>query len=224
MNFDERLAQTQAKMEELKAKIFDSIDSAKKESELRRDERIVKIAKMYAAIEDFNKDVEAQVICDVDAMKDEIATDVNAFNEAMDDLNEKIDNRIKERSDKYNEKADSFQAKVDDFLSTMEGNANAAQENVRIAKEQYKSKLDSTLLKIQMQIEAIKARIADKKAELEKEDQEEYILDLLDYADYCQQMALAYAMNAELAILDACDEIDNYVAKYGKSEQKSDEQ
>jgi hypothetical protein len=31
-------------------------------------------------------------------------------------------------------------------------------------------------------------------------------------------IAYAYAMEAELAILDACDEIEDYESKYGKME------
>lgn len=40
----------------------------------------------------------------------------------------------------------------------------------------------------------------------------------VDYADDCQMIAYAYAMEAELAILDACQEIEDYEAKYGKAE------
>ena len=41
---------------------------------------------------------------------------------------------------------------------------------------------------------------------------------LLDYADDCQALAYSYTMEAELAIMDACDLIDEYEAKYGKME------
>ena len=44
-------------------------------------------------------------------------------------------------------------------------------------------------------------------------------MDLLDYADDCQMIAYAYAMEAEMAIMDACDEIADYEAKYGKMEE-----
>ena len=47
---------------------------------------------------------------------------------------------------------------------------------------------------------------------------EELINDLLDYADGCQAMALAYTDEAMAAVKDASDLIDQYDAKYGKTE------
>ena len=168
MNFEERLAQSQAKLDELKEKINNSIDSAKDAYQVDKKEAMIKLAKMNAAIEDFGRDVEAQVYCDVTSMQNEVKADTEAINKAMEDINDKI---------------------------------------------------DATRLKVQMHQEEVKNRIESKKTELDKSAQEELIMDLLDYADDCQMVAYSYAMEAELAIMDACDEIADYEAKYGKYEE-----
>ena len=167
MNIEERLAQSQAKLDELKEKINNSIDSAKAAYQVDKKEAMIKLAKMNAAIEDFGRDVEAQVYCDVTSMQNEVKADTEAINKAMEDINDKI---------------------------------------------------DATRLKVQMHREEVKNRIETKKTELDKAAQEELIMDLLDYADDCQMVAYLYAMEAELAIMDACDEIADYEAKYGKYE------
>ena len=219
MNFEERLAQSQAKLEELKEKINKSIDSAKDAYQVDKKEAMIKLAKMNAAIEDFGKDVEAQVYCDVTSMKKEAEADAAAISNAMNEINDKIDARIDADMKKYDEKAEKLQAKVDDSLATADGNLNATIENNRLAKERYNSKLNATRLKVQMHQKEVKNRIESKKTELDKAAQEELIMDLLDYADDCQMVAYSYAMEAELAIMDACDEIADYEAKYGKYEE-----
>ena len=45
---------------------------------------------------------------------------------------------------------------------------------------------------------------------------EAYILDVLDYAECCEELAFAWALEAEYAVNDALAVIDEYNAKYGK--------
>jgi F0F1-type ATP synthase membrane subunit b/b' len=200
MSFEERLGETKAKMDELKARFNETIESAKKADQLKKDEILVKIAKMDAAIEDFGRDIEAQVYCDVTSMKEEAKSDIDAIGKAIDELNTKaID-------------------KTYDNIAAVDGAINAAEENSRLAREQYESKLNSTLLKAQMNVEAAKAKVDAQKEAVDKVAMEKRINDLLDYADGCQQLSLVYAMEAELAILEACDEIEAFDAKYGNKE------
>ena len=216
MNFEERLAQTQSKLEELKAKINESIESAKAAYEVDKKDAMIRQAKFDAAIEDFGRDVAAQVYCDVNSMQKEFEADAAALNEAIEQIDDKINAKIAEGAKKYDEAGENLMAKVDDGLATVEGDVNAAAENRRLAKERSDSKLNATRLKVQMHQEEVKSRIEAKKTELDKAAQEELIADLLDYADDCQMIAYAYAMEAELAITDACEEIKDYEAKYGK--------
>ena len=216
MNFEERLAQTQSKLEELKAKINESIESAKAAYEVDKKDAMIRQAKFDAAIEDFGRDVAAQVYCDVNSMQKEFEADAAALNEAIEQIDDKINAKIAEGAKKYDEAGENLMAKVDDGLATVEGDVNAAAENRRLAKERSDSKLNATRLKVQMHQEEVKNRIAAKKTDLDKAAQEELIMDLLDYADDCQYIAYSYAMEAELAITDACEEIKDYEAKYGK--------
>lgn len=219
MNFDERLTQTQAKLDEVKARINTSIDSAKEAQTLKKKDIIVKLGKMDAAVSDFNKNVEAQVLCDVTSMKEEVTSDVDTISAALDQLGDKIESRVEKDDAECETAAEKLQAKFDDDKETIEGDINAAEEDIRLAKERYEGKLNSTRLKVQMHLEQIKAKINAKKTEIDKAAQEEMILDLLDYADDCQMIALSYAMEAELAILEACDEIEDYEEKYGEIEE-----
>ena len=216
MNFEERLAQTQSKLEELKAKINESIESAKAAYEVDKKDAMIRQAKFDAAIEDFGRDVAAQVYCDVNSMQKEFEADAAALNEAIEQIDDKINAKIAEGAKKYDEAGENLMAKVDDGLATVEGDVNAAAENRRLAKERSDSKLNATRLKVQMHQEEVKNRIAARKTDLDKAAQEELIMDLLDYADDCQYIAYSYAMEAELAIMDACEEIQDYEAKYGK--------
>ena len=216
MNFEERIAQTQSKLEELKAKINESIESAKAAYEVDKKDAMIRQAKFDAAIEDFGRDVAAQVYFDVTSMQKEFEADAAALNEAIEQIDDKINAKIAEGAKKYDEAGENLMAKVDDGLATVEGDVNAAAENRRLAKERSDSKLNATRLKVQMHQEEVKSRIEAKKTELDKAAQEELIADLLDYADDCQMIAYAYAMEAELAITDACEEIRDYEAKYGK--------
>ena len=46
--------------------------------------------------------------------------------------------------------------------------------------------------------------------------EKQLINDLLDYADDCELMAYAYAVEAEMAVLDACDVLTDYTEKLNK--------
>ena len=52
-----------------------------------------------------------------------------------------------------------------------------------------------------------------------KADQEAWILDLLDYAEACYEMAYAWAAEAEYTMMEAAYEIDYYVEKFGEKKE-----
>ena len=70
-----------------------------------------------------------------------------------------------------------------------------------------------------MKAEALQAKIADKRAERDKAAMECYILDLLDYAECCQQAAFAAAIEADMTLLEAAEVAAEYVEKYGEPEE-----
>lgn len=45
-----------------------------------------------------------------------------------------------------------------------------------------------------------------------------YILDLLNYAESCQQVAFAAAIEADMTLLEAAEVAAEYVEKYGETE------
>ena len=192
MSFEERLAQTQAKLQELKEKFneFASDPDA--------------IDKKLGAIDE--------------KLATMIVEGMDKTAEAVDGLDGKIDNDIKEGAANYDAAAAKVQAAVDNALETADGDYYAAKENVRMTKEQYEGYLNSDLIQTQMNLEAVKTQIEKKKDAVDKAAMEELINDLLDYADGCQAMALAYTDEAMAAVKDASDLIDQYDAKYGKTE------
>lgn len=143
--------------------------------------------------------------------KEEIAAAIAQINADLDELDEAI---VAE----FNEFDAAVNAQIDDQIATVEGDIAAAEENSRLARERRNSKIFAIKLKAQMKAEALKEKIADKKAEREKAEMECYILDLLDYAQYCQQIAFAAAIEADLTLLDAAEAAAEYVEKYGEPE------
>ena len=85
--------------------------------------------------------------------------------------------------------------------------------------EEIKTKISSTVGDAQAAVELTKEvardNIAEKKEARDKEAQERRIIDLLDYADNCQELALALAAESNLAILEAAAEAAEYAEKYG---------
>ena len=65
-------------------------------------------------------------------------------------------------------------------------------------------------------VDNAKAKVEAHKEAVDKAAMEAYILDCLDYAEACQELAFAWALEAEYATNDALEVIDEYSAKYGK--------
>ena len=172
MNFKERLAATQAKMDDLKVKMDSAAQSAKAAYRLK---------------------------------KDEIRSEMEELETAVDELDAELEEFENEAG-----------KKVDDKVGTVKGNAEAAKENARLIKERTESKLNAARLKLQMSINAAKAKIADKKEARDKVKQEERITALLDYADRCEELAAASYLEAQLAVLEAAAEILDYAEKFEK--------
>ena len=140
---------------------------------------------------------------------------------------------LKEKLNETREHYAEMKAKLDDAIETAQvsamltqdqiaektkeaaGNAETAKENLRRMGERSQSKLNSELIKIQMSVDAAKKAIAEKKEAREQAKAEERIAALIEYADYCQAMALQMALESKLAILEATAEIAEYAEKYG---------
>lgn len=188
MNFKERLEASQKKIDEIKGKINETSEAAKNAGQMKKDEIQANIKELDAQIEEFDKAVDAQ-----------IESDIAEMDAAFDEMDKAIE------------------AQVEDDIATVQGEINAAKENIRLAKERGDSKINSIRLRAQMNVNAAKAKITEKKEAHDKAEQEQRIINLLDYADRCQELALALALESEASILEAASEAADYMEKYGES-------
>ena len=69
-----------------------------------------------------------------------------------------------------------------------------------------------------MKVNAAKEKVAVRRDAVDKASQESWILDLLDYAEGCYEMAYAWAMEAEYTMMEAAYEIDYYNDRWGKKD------
>lgn len=191
MDYKQKLAEAQERMDKLKTKIGETADKSKAALKMKKSEIDSNLAKLDAEL-----DLELDALeADLNAQIEKDLKDVNA---AMDLFDKDINNEFE--SD----------------IAAVEGTVNAAKDNVRMAKERRDSKINSLKLRAQMNVNAAKAKIAEKQASRDKAKQEQRIVDLLDYADNCQKLALALAIDAEMAILEAAAEAADHAEKYGK--------
>lgn len=143
--------------------------------------------------------------------KEEISAAIDEINADLEELYESI-------ADDYAEFEAGVEAEIDDQIATVDGDIAAAEENIRLAKERRNSKIYALKLKAQMKTEAIKDKIDDRRAEKDKAAMENYIIDLLDYAESCQQVAFAAAIEADMTLLEAAEIAADYIEKYGEIE------
>ena len=140
----------------------------------------MKKAEIDAAIDAIN--------ADLDELEAAVAADYAEYQAAVD---AQIDTQV-----------DTINAQIDTQYATADGMAAAAAENARIAKARRDSKLNSLKLKAQMKAEVLKERIDDRRESAEEAEMDAYVLELMDYAECCQQMAFAAAVEADLILLE----------------------
>lgn len=204
MTYQERIAAAQAKMEEFKAKMAATSEKAKAARAMKKEE-------ITAAIDSINADLD-----ELDAaIAQDISDNAAAIDKGLDKLGQTAEADYKEFEEAVDRDLTKFEDEVE---STVEGDINAAKENYRLAKERKDSKVNAYKLQAQMKADALKAKLADRRVEKDKASMENYILDLLDYAECCQQVAFAAAIEADMALLEAAEVAADYVEKYGENE------
>lgn len=131
---------------------------------------------------------------------------------------EEIDNAIDAINDDLDELDAAFAKDFAEAEAGVKGDIAAVKENIRLAKDRKDSKIYAFKLKMQMKADAIKSKTAERREENDKIAIENYILDLIDYAEACEQVAFAAAIEADLALLEAAVVAAEYVEKYGEAE------
>ena len=92
----------------------------------------------------------------------------------------------------------------------------AAKEAVEAAEAQVEARKEEVSGKIKGDVSALKEKVAKKRAEMEKQDWEAYIVSLIDYAEDCYAASLLLEAEAVLAVATAAVELCDYAEKYGE--------
>ena len=231
MTFEEKYAAQGRKLDELKAKLDAAVDARKLAREKTREEIAADIDALDAKIDEFNASVDAKIDAKVD--------DINA---KMDAKAEEIDAKIDAKAEEVSAKAEEIGVKVEQGaakaksaltldkataeavaneptrLAELEkrtaGNFAAAEENARLIRARRDAKCSNAKLRTEMKVNAAKEKVAERKEARDKAAQEDWIIDLLAYANSCYEMAYAWAMEAEYTMMEAAYEIDYYNEKF----------
>ena len=230
MTFEEKYAAQGRKLDELKAKLDASIDARKIAREKKLEEIAADIDALDAKIDAFNASVDAKLDAKLDAKADELDakldTQADKISAGMDSAEAKLEaGAAKAKAAMTLDKADAEsianeKTGVDAIQKQTAGDFAVAEENARMIRERRDAKCSNARLRTEMKVKAAKEKIAVRKEELDKAAQEDWILDLLDYANSCYEMAYAWALEAEYTMMEAAYEIDYYTKRFGPDEEK----
>lgn len=229
MSFEEKFAAQGRKMDELKTKMNEALEAAKLVRQQNREQIAANIAKLDVAIDELDAEIDKKIDSQIDTLGMKIDQTANDISAAIDLTEEKmlqdvdkvkgaftLDKKTAESIAKEPTKIDKIQADTADQVASAIGLGNAAEENLRLAQENTEAKRSALMLHAQMNVKNAKEKVAAHKEAVDRAAQEAIILDLLEYADACQEIAYAYALEAENALSEAASEIADYTEKFGK--------
>ena len=147
--------------------------------------------------------------------KEELDKRIAKLNVKMNDLGDKAKDSVETA------KIEGMYAKdkLDDEVAKTKGDVVALRENFRLLADRAKSKVSSELLRTQMNIDVAKEKLAEKKEARDKAKMEEYIEDMVEYAEACLELSILAAEEAKLATLEAIDAQAEYEDLYGTEEE-----
>lgn len=226
MTFEEKYAAQGRKLDELKAKLDASIDARKIAREKKLEEIAADIDALDAKIDAFNASVDTKLDAKADELDAKLDTQADKISAGMDSAEAKLEaGAAKAKAAMTLDKADAEsianeKTGVDAIQKQTAGDFAVAEENARMIRERRDAKCSNAKLRTEMKVNAAKEKIAVRKEELDKAAQEDWILDLLDYANSCYEMAYAWALEAEYTMMEAAYEIDYYTKRFGSDEEK----
>ena len=224
MTFEEKYAAQGRKLDELKAKLDASIDARKIAREKKLEEIAADIDALDAKIDAFNASVDAKLDAKADELDAKLDTQADKISAGMDSAEAKLEaGAAKAKAAMTLDKADAEsianeKTGVDAIQKQTAGDFAVAEENARMIRERRDAKCSNAKLRTEMKVKAAKEKIAVRREELDKAAQEDWILDLLDYANSCYEMAYAWALEAEYTMMEAAYEIDYYNDRWGKKD------
>lgn len=92
---------------------------------------------------------------------------------------------------------------LDRHLMDAKGNLAAAKETVRLMAEQNEGRVNSGLIRMQMELDRAKAELKAKREARTQKEREEYVAYLKEHAEACRAMAVLLVEEANAAILEA---------------------
>ena len=226
MTFEEKYAAQGRKLDELKAKLDASIDARKIAREKKLEEIAADIDALDAKIDAFNASVDAKLDAKADELDAKLDAQADKISAGMDSAEAKLEaGAAKAKAAMTLDKAAAEsianeKTGVDAIQKQTAGDFAVAEENARMIRERRDAKCSNAKLRTEMKVNAAKEKIAVRREELDKAAQEDWILDLLDYANSCYEMAYAWALEAEYTMMEAAYEIDYYTKRFGSDEEK----
>ena len=231
MSLEEKFTSQGRKMDELKAKLEEAVEAVKAARQMKRDAFVADCEKLDVALDELEAALDAQLEKQVDTLGEQADRQKKDFDAALDLAQEQagaeiakakaaftLDRATAEAIANESSGIEKIQKGTEEQVVAAKGQCAAAGENVRIVKERREEKRNSVKIRAQMGVDQAKAKIADRKEAVDKASQEMLIQDILDYAERCQELAYAWALESEYAVSEALEVIDDYCKKYGKLE------
>ena len=138
----------------------------------------------------------------------------------MDELKVKAEKASNEVKESWSEGISNFKSDMEFTMASINEVADEAEKkhDMRVEEriDRIETKREERLEKNRAKIYALRDRINELAQDVSKADQEELIVDLLTYADECQETAIEMAEEAVLAYRAAAEQIALYNEKYGK--------
>ena len=138
----------------------------------------------------------------------------------MEEANKAVKESVKQGAANFKSDMEFTQASIDEIFDEAEKKHDLKVEeridNIIAADERIEEKREERREASRAKIKSLRDKINDLSRSYAKADQEELIIDLLTYADDCQETAIYMAEEAVLAYREAAEQIALYNEKYGK--------
>ena len=165
--------------------------------------------------------IDAQIDKQCDTIDAQVEKQLDTMAERVDKLDAKLEEQAAKAKaaftlDKATAEAVANEpTRINEIQKQTAGDFAAAEENARLIRERRDAKCSNIKLRTEMKVNAAKEKVAERKEAIDKAAQEDWINDLLDYAESCYEMAFAWALEAEYTLMEAAYEIDYYNEHFG---------
>lgn len=189
----------------------------------RFDAATAKMDELKDKIEKASEEIKASWKQGVEQIKSDIDFNMEAIEEITVEADRKYQLKIEEGIDSYIRASETIKESGQQGVADFKSDMNTLRENLRDIAEDLDEQHELVSAKKEAKVEEARAKLqatADKIYEIgqsfERADQEELILDLLTYAEECQELADLMTDEAELALKAAAEQIAIYNEKFGE--------